>query len=742
MITIPSQLSNQRFILLADKNKPLQKQWQSFNNHEMCDNVFQEFLRRDNMVYGVPTGFNNLIVLDFDDKDAQDKLFPLLPITFSVFSANKRFYHLYFFTDNVTGRRFDDKTSGKRLLDLQGRGQYVVGPNSVLSSGKRYDVAFDAPIATLYKADLDAALEKAGFDFSEVDNFSKGEKHHFDSDLSAFMDPLAVKIKKTLKISQLLNRFSIAVHKNPTMCPLGHESISKSCFSFDDDKNDGVWHCFHCGESGDVITLYQKLYGLGGFSQTKNAMFKELFIKEQEYEESLKNINATAHAKKTPGLSAFEVNEIAQVMVNHFLFVTIAETDKMLYYDKRAGVYKRLGEQEIMRELEAFFSDLMKTHIAVEIINKIKRLTHQSISVFDNHKNLICLRNGVFNFETKILLPHSPDYYFVNSLPIVYNHLSECPRVHKFFSEVYEKNPQLLIEICAFLLLKHNRHEKAVIIVGSGRNGKSVFLSLCKNFVGEENVSAKSLQNLSEDRFATSGLFGKMANISADIPNKRIINSDAFKMLVSGKDLIDAQFKNENSFKFVNNAKLLFSCNALPAAQDQTDGYLRKWCILQFNRVFEGAEENKFLLEELCAEDELSGLFNECVRCYDKVNIKGLDYTENVEQMRELYNNLADPIADFLEEACALDGLSEINFSEFESHYAGWCLEHDVPAPSGIMLGKALRARGVRINKTSVIRDGRRSTQNVVFGYCWAEDVGKDTLIIKNEEVKNVDSQN
>jgi putative DNA primase/helicase len=56
---------------------------------------------------------------------------------------------------------------------------------------------------------------------------------------------------------------------------------------------------------------------------------------------------------------------------------------------------------------------------------------------------------------------------------------------------------------------------------GSGDNGKSVFLKLLKMFLGSENVSHASLQELSDDRFAAADMYGKLANICADLKLKK-----------------------------------------------------------------------------------------------------------------------------------------------------------------------------------------------------------------------------
>ncbi len=719
MITIPNQLSNQKFILLKDKNQPLQKKWQTVNNHVLDSDVFQSFLERNNNVYGVPTGHNNLIVIDFDDKATQDALAPLLPETFTVFSASKRLYHLYFFTDDVSNRYADEPGTDRRLMDIQGLGKYVVGPNSILPSGKSYDIAKDKPIATLYAAELNEILSLLKITLKQHEQ-SNRDKSIQSTDWEIFLNPTAVKIKQELKVSTLLQRFQIPIHKNPTKCPLGHESQSEKNFSFDDTR--GLWHCFHCGQSGDVIHLYQYLYGLNNFKETKNKMFKDLFIKEQDYENALRNIDDEVRAKKNPAISNFEIDAIANVMISHFLFVTLKETDKVHYYDRHSGIYKNFGEQEIQLELEKYFTDLVKTNIVSEVINKIKRLTHKSVQVFNTHENLICMRNGVFNFETKLLLPHSPDYLFINSIPTIYNISSKCPKIDKFFKDIYPQNPELLYEICTFVLLKHNRHEKAVILVGTGRNGKSVYLSLTTSLIGVENVSSKSLQNLSEDKFATSGLFGKMANISSDIPSKKIADSSSFKGLVSGKDLIDAQFKGENSFKFVSNAKLLFSCNQLPSTNDQSDGFLRKWCILQFNQTFSGEKDNKFLLEEITDEDELSGLFNECIKRFDKVNIKGLDYTEDIEAVREMYNDLSDPLQSFLDEKTNYDGMSGIPFMEFYDKFTEFLTKRKSNPVTSNMLGRMLNNKKIKRHTSRTIKDNIATTQLEIFGYSWLDD--------------------
>jgi putative DNA primase/helicase len=59
-------------------------------------------------------------------------------------------------------------------------------------------------------------------------------------------------------------------------------------------------------------------------------------------------------------------------------------------------------------------------------------------------------------------------------------------------------------------------------------------LKLVEAFLGLENVSHFSLRELSEDRFSKAELFGKVANTCGDLESYKVLDTSAFKQLVSG----------------------------------------------------------------------------------------------------------------------------------------------------------------------------------------------------------------
>ena len=127
------------------------------------------------------------------------------------------------------------------------------------------------------------------------------------------------------------------------------------------------------------------------------------------------------------------------------------------------------------------------------------------------------------------------------------------------------------------------------MLFGCGDNGKSVFIKLIESFVGRQNTSHVTLQDLDNDRFSSADLYGKSVNVFADLKATKLSSTGNFKTLVSG-DSVRAQHKYGQPFSFRNHAKLVFSANRIPDSDDTSHAYYKRWLILPFERSFtEGA---------------------------------------------------------------------------------------------------------------------------------------------------------
>lgn len=270
----------------------------------------------------------------------------------------------------------------------------------------------------------------------------------------------------------------------------------------------------------------------------------------------------------------------------------------------------------------------------------------------DNPQLLIC-ENGILDVSKRELRQFSPSYFITTKIPVRYNPELDCPAIKKFLKEVLgKKQIPVFQELLGYTLYRRMIFHKAGLFVGSGANGKSTTLELVKAFLGKDNCSALTIQDICNNRFSLAVMFGKLANICADLPSNKMEHTGKFKQ-ASGGDTVNAEVKNKMPFPFVNTAKLLFSCNRIPPIAEMEDCYafFRRWIILEFNNVFDGKKADKHQLEKLTTPEELSGFLNFALDGLKRL-LKNNDFSinETVEQMRKQYVKRSDSVKAFVEE--------------------------------------------------------------------------------------------
>jgi len=383
--------------------------------------------------------------------------------------------------------------------------------------------------------------------------------------------------------------------------------------------------------------------------------------------------------------------KLAELILNEyeFNFVTLRDTKEIYYYND--GAYHPDGELIIRQIAEEFMENITKTHHKNEVVDYIKDKNYQKRNEFFISKpNLINVKNGILNLETKELLPHTPQHHFLNETPVEYNPNAKCPKIIKFFSEVvYEHDISVLQEFAGYCLYKKYHIHKAAMFLGGGKNGKSTAINLLIALLGKDNVSNKELQEIIYNRFATSSLYGKLLNASADISSKSLSRTGKFKELTGG-DYVEAEAKFKDSFSFTNYAKFLFSANALPKASDDSYAFYRRWILISFPNTFTGKMCDPNLLEKLTTQEELSGFLNWAVEGLQRLLKNGdFSYGKTVEDVMEQYKTLSDPIYAYCTEFLKCQTGGHIIKANLYKHYVKWCKEKQLPIiPKNILTGE------------------------------------------------------
>jgi P4 family phage/plasmid primase-like protien len=404
-------------------------------------------------------------------------------------------------------------------------------------------------------------------------------------------------------------------------------------------------------------------------------------------------------------------------------FKTLEDTKEIRFYQN--GVYHLGGDDCINTALEKLGGYDVTTNIVREVTEHIKRRTLVPRSEFDKELYLVNCRNCVIDLRSGRTLDHDPTYLFTQQLPVNYrpDQIRTCRKILDFlYNIMHPSDVPLILEFIGYCLIKDCRFQKALMCAGPPDTGKSTFLFLLTAFLGKDNVANKTMQQLTENRFATASLYGKLANVFADLSSNRLKDIAMFKTLVSG-DRINAERKFIQDFEFTPFAKLVFSANLPPLPPQgisDEDAFYKRWFVVSFNLhkkcFFCGQEivKDPNLLEKLTTEDEdeLSGLLYLVVKAAQRLLArKRFAKSPTIETVMEEYERKAKPVKAWVEARCIVYEDYETDKDKLERDFEEYCQRKKLPSINNrIQLGRELNLyyrvtdgkRGPRGNQTHV----------------------------------------
>ncbi|HEX7038705.1 MAG TPA: phage/plasmid primase, P4 family, partial [Trueperaceae bacterium] len=284
----------------------------------------------------------------------------------------------------------------------------------------------------------------------------------------------------------------------------------------------------------------------------------------------------------------------------------------------------------------------------------------------------INFRNGLLEWRTGQLHPHSPDVPSTVQLPVDYEPEAQCPAFEKFVAEVVPADMvDTIWELIGYLMYSGNPLHKAVMLTGTGRNGKGTLLRVVTALLGRHNITSVSLHDLVNTRFSTASLFGKLANIAGDIDAGYLEHTATFKAITGG-DQISAEHKGRDRFDFVPWAVPVFSANKIPPSADTTVGYLSRWLVVPFPHSFAGRED-RTLDRRLTAPAELAGIAARAVRALPALLERGdFAVTDSAQAAREEFVRRVDQVRTWLADCTVPDPDAWTARTELYDAYRRW----------------------------------------------------------------------
>lgn len=262
-------------------------------------------------------------------------------------------------------------------------------------------------------------------------------------------------------------------------------------------------------------------------------------------------------------------------------------------------------------------------------------------------------------------------------------------------------------EMFGYYLLNNLHAQVVFFLVGQGANGKSVMLHILEEMIGSKYVSAMSIQTLTLNQFATSGLVGKKVNLCNEEESK-YLRSDKFKALISG-DLIQAERKYEGQFTFRPQTKYIFASNQMPTFDGINHGIRRRMMIVPFKRIFKPEEQNKELADELLKE--LPGIVGWALKGAERLvkNNYRFTYSLAVSESAIEFENYTSSSLMFFRENYQPDPEGFVDNEDLYKEYQEWCTKTGKRFLSMTHFNRDLRDN-LNIARTSAWSAGKNKT--------------------------------
>ncbi len=422
-----------------------------------------------------------------------------------------------------------------------------------------------------------------------------------------------------------------------------------------------------------------------------------------------------------------------QVLEKYPVITLIDNPDEMYYY--KDGVYLYGAENKIRAYTQTLLDCESKKTIIQEVVYYIQNETFIERKKINSQKHLINLKNGCYNLITRKLEPHSPTHYSTCQINIEYKPSATCPEISRFLCEVLRpRDIALIIQAIGYCLVPDYSIQKAILLNGSGLNGKGTLGRLMAAAFGDQNISSESLKALNTDKFSASNLYGKLINIDMDLTSEAVHEDSVFKKLTGG-DMIPAERKFQNRFEFRNIARLFFGCNDIPQHKKGGYAYYRRWIIVDFPNKFDGDLENKDLDNKLKTPEELSGFLNLCLEgLHWLLETKTFFYDKTPEEVGEEYLLKSNSVMAFMKE-CTTPADDYVRTADLYQAYLHWGkitgLKKTEPAN---IFGQLLKSGGY--NQVRPYVDGKQimAYEGFIIDLEKTTKLEKDALLNKNQE--------
>jgi putative DNA primase/helicase len=317
---------------------------------------------------------------------------------------------------------------------------------------------------------------------------------------------------------------------------------------------------------------------------------------------------------------------------------------------------------------------------------------------------IVAVANGLLDVEGRHLLPHTPLFFNLTSVPFNYEPNAVQPkRWLNFLNQLWPNEfdaINVLGEWFGYVISGRLDLHKILLSVGPTRGGKGVIARILGFLIGRQNVAGPTLHSLGGE-FGLAPLLGKSLAVISDArfvgKNSNIVVERLLS--ISGEDTLTVNIKYKEQWTGKLPCRLHVISNELPKLGDASTAIVGRIVLLPLTRSWLGKEDHEL---EPALRAELPSILNWALAGLHRLAVENRNRFTRLASADEAITamrDLASPVAAFVRERCILDPNNEIAVDDLYTAYKLWADEAGHARPSKHVFGRDLRAAVPSVDK-------------------------------------------
>lgn len=320
--------------------------------------------------------------------------------------------------------------------------------------------------------------------------------------------------------------------------------------------------------------------------------------------------------------------------------------------------------------------------------------------LLDAAPHLLNTPSGPVNLETGILHQPDPDQLHTRAATVAPDFTMLTPRWNRFLADTFGDDTEIngyVQRLAGYSASADTGHHVLPFLHGAGSNGKSVFMDVLRDILGDYATAAPHdflMHSRGQHETELARLQGMRLVICSEVNQEDRFDEAKMKMLTGG-DVITARFMRQDHFSFEPTHHLWLMGNHQPEVKSGGVSFWRRLRMIPFTRIVppEKRVEN---LSKILVGEEGPGILAWIIRGAVDYFENGMRDPEKVKNATQKYADEEDHVGRFIEECCHVSsgGHTKQEAKALRASYETWCLGEGVKPLTAQALGRELTSRG------------------------------------------------